>query len=133
MQDSGIFKSRLVNFPAIWYILRHYGVICGHLVNFPRFGILCHEKSGIPVQEDDLDAGKNSQPGKKDRERGNAEAGVTSFGQRNFVRKKLSSTNIYLNSKYLFYEHSLYVETFALKIVSLCTNICSLSCIHKQH
>jgi hypothetical protein len=38
----------LGNFPAIWYILWHFGIFCGHLVYFPRFGILYYEKSGNP-------------------------------------------------------------------------------------
>jgi hypothetical protein len=39
----------LVHFQAILYILWHFCVCCGHLVYFPRFGILYHEKSGNPV------------------------------------------------------------------------------------
>jgi hypothetical protein len=49
MEDSGIFYGHSVNLPAIWYILRHFGIFCGHLVYFPRFGILYHEKSGNPA------------------------------------------------------------------------------------
>jgi hypothetical protein len=58
MEDAGIFCGQLVNFPVIWYILRHFGIFwyilvyfgviwyilrhfgifCGHLVYFLRFG-----------------------------------------------------------------------------------------------
>jgi hypothetical protein len=31
-----------------WYILWHFGIFCGHLVYYPRFGILSHEKFGNP-------------------------------------------------------------------------------------
>jgi hypothetical protein len=34
---------------AIWHILRLLGILCGHLVYFPRFGMLYQEKSGKPV------------------------------------------------------------------------------------
>jgi hypothetical protein len=48
MEDAGIFYGHLVNFPAIGYILWHFGIFCGHLVcifcgrlvYFPRFGLL---------------------------------------------------------------------------------------------
>jgi hypothetical protein len=49
MEDTGIFYDRLVKFPAIWYIYGTFGILCGHLVYFPRFGILYHEKSGNPA------------------------------------------------------------------------------------
>jgi hypothetical protein len=35
-------------FNAIWYILRSYGMLYGHLVYFSRFGILYKDKSGNP-------------------------------------------------------------------------------------
>jgi hypothetical protein len=44
----GIFYGTLVYFVAIWYILWHFGIFCGRLVNFPRFACLNHEKSGNP-------------------------------------------------------------------------------------
>jgi hypothetical protein len=31
-----------------WYILWKFCIFCGNLVYFPRFGILCQEKSGNP-------------------------------------------------------------------------------------
>jgi hypothetical protein len=37
----GQFSGHLVYFMALWYIY-------GHLVYFPRFGILWHDKSGNP-------------------------------------------------------------------------------------
>jgi hypothetical protein len=43
------FMANLVNFPGVWYILWHFGLFCGHLVSFPRLGILCHKKSGNPA------------------------------------------------------------------------------------
>jgi hypothetical protein len=43
-----IFYDHLVYFAANGNILRPFGLFCGHLVYFPRFGILYHEKSGNP-------------------------------------------------------------------------------------
>jgi hypothetical protein len=47
-----------VYYIAVWYILRHLGILCGHLVHFmviwdifSRFGILYLLKSGNPVLE----------------------------------------------------------------------------------
>jgi hypothetical protein len=54
MEESGIFYCHLVNFPAIWYSLWNFDALCGHLVYFPRFGILYHEKSGNPDPASDL-------------------------------------------------------------------------------
>jgi hypothetical protein len=50
-EDAGILYGHLANLPAIWYILWHFGIFCGYLVYFPRFGILHHEKSGNPETE----------------------------------------------------------------------------------
>jgi hypothetical protein len=48
MEDVGIFM-------AIWSILRSFGIVCGHFVQFmviwyifSCFGMLCQEKSGNP-------------------------------------------------------------------------------------
>jgi hypothetical protein len=30
------------------YVVRPFGIVCGHLVYFPRFGTLRREKSGNP-------------------------------------------------------------------------------------
>jgi hypothetical protein len=35
-------------FMPTWYIVGPFGVICGHLVFFLRFGKFYQEKSGIP-------------------------------------------------------------------------------------
>jgi hypothetical protein len=48
MEDVGIFYGHMVYFIAIWYILWPLGIFYGYLVYFPRFGMLYHEKSGIP-------------------------------------------------------------------------------------
>jgi hypothetical protein len=52
-KNLGIFYDNLVYFMAIGYILWPLEIFYGHLVYFvviwyifPRFGILCHEKSG---------------------------------------------------------------------------------------
>jgi hypothetical protein len=45
-EDVGIFYGHLVNFTAFWYILWTFGIFCGNLVYFSRFGIFFHEKSG---------------------------------------------------------------------------------------
>jgi hypothetical protein len=42
MEDVGIFYGHLE-------YLRPFGVSCGNLVHFFRFGLLCREKSGNPV------------------------------------------------------------------------------------
>jgi hypothetical protein len=38
------FYGHLVNFTAIWYILRPFGIACGDVVYFSRFGVLLQEK-----------------------------------------------------------------------------------------
>jgi hypothetical protein len=38
-------------FTAIWYILMPFGMFCGNLVYFSRFGMLYQEKSGNPGQD----------------------------------------------------------------------------------
>jgi hypothetical protein len=46
----GRFYVHLVDFMVIWYT--HFALIwytCGLLVYFPRFGMLCQEKSGNPA------------------------------------------------------------------------------------
>jgi hypothetical protein len=48
MEKVGIFYDHLVYFTAIGNILRLFGIFCGNLVYFPRFGILDQEKSGNP-------------------------------------------------------------------------------------
>jgi hypothetical protein len=59
----GKFYGRLVYFTAIWNMLWQFGIFCGHsaifitpiLVYFSRFGMLCQEKSGNPVQGSSAD------------------------------------------------------------------------------
>jgi hypothetical protein len=46
MEDVDIFYGHLVSFTAIGYILWTFGIFCGNLVYFSRFGMLYHEKSG---------------------------------------------------------------------------------------
>jgi hypothetical protein len=36
-------------FTTIRYVSWPFGIVCGHLVNFPRFGALFQEKSGNPA------------------------------------------------------------------------------------
>jgi hypothetical protein len=43
-----IFNDHLVHFVAICYILRNFGIFCGHFLYYPNFGILYQEKSGNP-------------------------------------------------------------------------------------
>jgi hypothetical protein len=49
MEDAGIFYGPLVIFPAIYYILWHFGIVCTNLVYFTRFGKLYRENSGNPA------------------------------------------------------------------------------------
>jgi hypothetical protein len=48
MEDVGIFYGHLVHFTVFWYILLTFGIFCGNLLYFSRFGILYREKSGNP-------------------------------------------------------------------------------------
>jgi hypothetical protein len=48
MEDVCIFYVHLVNFTAIWHILRPFGIFYLLLVHFTRFGMLYQEKSGNP-------------------------------------------------------------------------------------
>jgi hypothetical protein len=48
MENLGLFYDHVVYFTAIEHILWPFGIFCGHLVFFPRFGILYQEKSGNP-------------------------------------------------------------------------------------
>jgi hypothetical protein len=51
MENAGIFRRHLEYFTAIWYILCPFGNVVVIWYMFPRFGILCQEKSGNPVPE----------------------------------------------------------------------------------
>jgi hypothetical protein len=48
MEDVGIFYGHFVHFTVLCYILCTFGIVCGNLVYFFRFGILYQEKSGNP-------------------------------------------------------------------------------------
>jgi hypothetical protein len=49
MENAGIFYGHSEYFTVIWYIFGHF-VNIGIIRNiFPRFGILCREKSGNPA------------------------------------------------------------------------------------
>jgi hypothetical protein len=48
MENLVIFYDHLVYFRDIGNILWPFGIFCGYLVIFPRFGILNQEKSGNP-------------------------------------------------------------------------------------
>jgi hypothetical protein len=41
--DVGIFYSQFVFFAAKWYILWPFGIFCGNMVYFSRFGMLYRE------------------------------------------------------------------------------------------
>jgi hypothetical protein len=41
-------NGHFVHFTVLCYILWTFGIVCGNLVYFSRFGILCEEKSGNP-------------------------------------------------------------------------------------
>jgi hypothetical protein len=49
MENLVIFFDHLVYYMAIGNILWPFGIFCGNLVYFPRFGILEQEKSGNPA------------------------------------------------------------------------------------
>jgi hypothetical protein len=44
-----VFYGHLVYFTDIWYILRTFGIFCGHLAYFYSFGMLRREQSGNPA------------------------------------------------------------------------------------
>jgi hypothetical protein len=47
-ENAGIFYGHLEYFTVIWYILWTFGNVVVTWYIFPRFGILCQEKSGNP-------------------------------------------------------------------------------------
>jgi hypothetical protein len=49
MEDVGTFCGHMVSFSAIRNILWTFGLFCGNLVCFPRFGIMYQEKSCNPT------------------------------------------------------------------------------------
>jgi hypothetical protein len=46
----------LVYIMAIWYILWQFGIFCGHLEYFNRFGTLYYEKSGNPATDREIES-----------------------------------------------------------------------------
>jgi hypothetical protein len=54
MEHVGIFYGHLVHFTVFCYILWTFGIVCGNLFYFSRFGILYQEKSGNPVSYDNI-------------------------------------------------------------------------------
>jgi hypothetical protein len=49
MENTGIFYGYLEYFTVIWYILWPFVNVAVIWYIFPRFGILCQEKSGNPA------------------------------------------------------------------------------------
>jgi hypothetical protein len=49
MENAGIFYGQLEYFTVIWYILWPFGNVVVMRYIFPRFGILCQDKSGNPA------------------------------------------------------------------------------------
>jgi hypothetical protein len=47
-ENVGIFYGHFEYFTAIWYYLWPFGTVVVICYNFPRFGIMCQEKSGNP-------------------------------------------------------------------------------------
>jgi hypothetical protein len=50
MENAGIFYGHLEYFTVIWYILWPFCNVVLIWYIFPRFGLLCQEKSGNPVR-----------------------------------------------------------------------------------
>jgi hypothetical protein len=48
MKNVCIFYDHLEYFMAIWYNLWPFGIVCGHLVYFPHFGMLGQGKIWQP-------------------------------------------------------------------------------------
>jgi hypothetical protein len=59
MEDVRIFYGHAVYFTAMRHIFWSFGIFCGNLVSFPRFGILFQEKSGNPVSDRQIDIWEN--------------------------------------------------------------------------
>jgi hypothetical protein len=55
IENAGILNAHLEYIMAIWYIFWSFGDFVVIYYIFPYFGIMCHEKSGIP---DPLDSPK---------------------------------------------------------------------------
>jgi hypothetical protein len=48
MVNVGIFYDHLQHFMAIWYNLWPFGIVCGHLLYFPQFGMFGPRKVWQP-------------------------------------------------------------------------------------
>jgi hypothetical protein len=48
MDNTGIFYDLLEYFTAVWFNLWPFGIFCGHLVYFPRFGMFGPRKIWQP-------------------------------------------------------------------------------------
>jgi hypothetical protein len=83
MEDVGVFHGHLEYFTAIRYILWPFGNFVVIWYNFPRFGILCREKSGNPVC--------TAEPASRDRNRAKSELMAAIVLQRIIIIMKLAS------------------------------------------
>jgi hypothetical protein len=50
MENAGLFYCHLEHFTVIWYVLWPFANVVVNWYISPRFGILCLEKAGNPVQ-----------------------------------------------------------------------------------
>jgi hypothetical protein len=50
MENVCIFYGHLEYFMTILFILWSFGIFCGNLVHFSRFGMLYQDKSGNPAR-----------------------------------------------------------------------------------
>jgi hypothetical protein len=48
IENVAIFKDFFEYFAAIWYNLQPFGIVCGHLIYFFRFGMFGPRKSWQP-------------------------------------------------------------------------------------
>jgi hypothetical protein len=62
MVNVGIFHDHLEYFMAIWYNLWPFGIVCGHLLYFSRFGMFGSRKIWQPWKENAFKhAGRSNQ------------------------------------------------------------------------
>jgi hypothetical protein len=54
MENAGKFYGHQEYFTVIWLILWTFGNVVVNWYIFPRFGVLCEEKSGNPVLYDSV-------------------------------------------------------------------------------
>jgi hypothetical protein len=48
MENDAMYNDHLEYFPVIWYNLWPFGIFCGHLVYFSRFGMFGRRKIWQP-------------------------------------------------------------------------------------